>query len=87
MSRVLAPKLPLFFSSKFTLFLITPPLAVNDAPVSSLEEVMVIVVTPPVVLCDRVVAPAASSLKSPADRVLDPEANFVIVFVSEESIV
>ena len=35
----------------------TPPDAVKDAPVSSLTELMVIVVIPFAVACDSVVAP------------------------------
>ena len=41
-----------------------------------------IVVTPPAVFCEMLVAPVATNLKSPAATALVPEASLVTVFVS-----
>ena len=66
---------------------IIPLDAVNAAPVSSLTDVIVNVVTPAAVFCEILEAPVATNLKSPARTALFPVASLVIVSVSTLSIV
>ena len=62
---VFPTKLPLFFNWKSFPDLRTPPDAVAAAPVSVLTELIVISLTPEFTLVEILVAPEASSLKSP----------------------